>query len=82
MDLNFLIERKRIKLEDVIRMEEGSLKAQRDLLAACMVDGQGAYLEKDQAIDALNQLDLDQFNAAVAQFLEELSALPLPTKNR
>lgn len=82
MELNLLVDRERLEIGDLVGMEEGNIKAQRDVLASCLIDDNGQYLDKEDAIKILNKLNAKQFSDLVFQFMDELRSLPLPTKTR
>ena len=82
MELNLLVDRERLEIGDLVGMEEGNIKAQRDVVASCLIDDNGQCLDKEDAIKILNKLNAKQFSDLVFQFMDELRSLPLPTKTR
>ena len=79
MDFNLLVDRERLEIGDLIAMEEGSLKAQRDVLASCLTDENDVYLPKADAIAKLNKLNAKEFANLVKQMLEAMQNVPLAT---
>ena len=82
MDINLLVNRDKLNIGDLIAMEEGSLRASRDIIASCLTDDKNEYLSKEDAIEVINKLNANEFNKMAEQFMDELKALPLASKTR
>jgi hypothetical protein len=78
MDYNLDLNLKKIKLGDIIALQEGDLKAARSFIATCMVDDEGKSIEYNKAIELLNDVDLETFQGLVLQLTEAINKNPLP----
>jgi len=78
MDYELVLDLKKIKLGDIIALQEGDLKAARSFIATCMVDAEGKQIERDKAIELLNDVDLETFQGLVGQLSEAMNKNPLP----
>ena len=68
---------KKIKLGDLIDMEEGSLKAARNFVSSCMADKEGNPIERDKALEMLNMLDVESFSALITDLRARMNKSPL-----
>jgi len=72
------IDPKKIKLGDVIALQEGDLKAARSFVMSCMVDKDGQPFEKDKALELLNDVTIDEFQQLLSKVMEGMNKNPLP----
>jgi hypothetical protein len=72
MHLKFKLDPDRITLDQIIGMQDGDLKAMRDTLAACLVNGDGGYMEEEAARREIGSLKLSQVQEAAREFVEQV----------
>lgn len=73
-----------IALQALEKGRTPDMRGLRDLLAVFLVDDNGGYLPKEQATDAIEELDLEgieQAGQALSQAMSE-NELPKPRKKR
>jgi len=76
IEIKLKIDRKRYTVEDVVKVEEGSMRALYNLIAQSMVGSDGEYMDPDQARAILAKADMESFDILANRFVEELQALP------
>ena len=79
------IDKKRIKFGQLIAMQKGDLEATQNMIAQNMTCPSGEYLEKFEAIAALDELDGDQLDEVITKFnaaLEDVYQNAVPLANR
>jgi hypothetical protein len=72
MHLKFKLDPERITLDQIIGMQDGDLRAMRDTLAACLVNGNGEYMEEEAARREIGSLKLSQVQKAATEFVEQV----------
>lgn len=92
MKLNLHIQRKRLKVKDLLAIEDAAegrrpVHTVVDVVAKCMRDDEGNYLEKDNALEILSELDLEELDEVVAALKTEMerlqkSAVPPPNGSK
>jgi len=80
MKINLHIQRKRLKTKDLLAIEDASEGRRAvhtivDVVAKCMRDAEGNYLEKDVAVEILLELDLEELDEVVAALKSEMERL-------
>ena len=74
LKLKFVVDAGRITLDELINMQSGDLRAMRDVLAHCLVDETGEYVEYEEAKRSIGQIKLSEVKSTAAQFVEQLNA--------
>jgi len=77
MKINILLEPNRLTVGDMVELESGkfSTRFMRDFLARFVVDEQGEYLAKEKAVQAINELNLNELTETVQAFQREVVRL-------
>jgi hypothetical protein len=70
MQINIRIDKSRFKLGQLVKLEQGSIIAARDVIASSLHDGDGNYLPQEEALALLDDLNGEEFDEVCAQFLE------------
>jgi hypothetical protein len=70
MKLNLRYDRSRIKVGTWLEAEAGSVRATRDLVAACITNEDSEFLQPEAAQLALNDLTLEELDQAGAQLVQ------------
>lgn len=70
-------DRKRIKMGDVRKADEGSITHQMQLVASVMQDKNGMWLEKDKAFEILEEIDYDEFSKVYMRCIKAVASIPL-----
>ncbi len=89
MRLNIHIQKKRLKVRDMLAIEEAvegrrPFHAVMGIVAKCMQDGNGNYLDTEAAMQILEEFDLEDAEGIVQEFNEaikrmEKAAIPPPS---
>lgn len=87
MNINITIDKKRYKFSQLIKMQKGDLEVTQAVIAQNMTCPGGEYMEKDEAIAMLDELDGEQMDEVIAAFesaLEDVyqSAVPLQSRRK
>ena len=77
--LQFKVDPERIELGELIDMQDGNIKAMRDLLAHCLTNGNGEFMTDDEARKLVNKLKLSEIKNTVAEFVKQLGDKALPS---
>jgi hypothetical protein len=73
MNININISKKRIRMGDILDAQTGDVGAGMRLVASCMIDRAGEYINRDEAMAQLRELDAETFETEVmAKFMEAL----------
>lgn len=70
--LKFKVDPERITLGELIDAQEGKLAAMRDMLAHCLVDDAGDYVETEAAMRMVSGLKLSEVKDTVDGFVNQL----------
>lgn len=72
MKIRFVVDVERVTLDQTIGMQDGELRAMRDVLATCLVDENGEYVPFEQAQREIGALTLGQVREAANEFMAAL----------
>jgi uncharacterized protein YydD (DUF2326 family) len=73
MIIEFRIDKRRLTVDDLINIEEGKLRAVRDVMARFLIQD-GQYPEEAAAVKIIGSLDLEIFEEAAEKFRAAMMA--------
>jgi hypothetical protein len=82
------VERKRIKAGDLRKAQRDDIDANMRLIASCMVEPDGTFMDREKALAILDELDLEIIETEITPKLFEAvevarnATLPLPNARR
>jgi len=68
MSLTLKIDQDRFTLDDLIALEDKSMKALRDVLAKCVINDAGEFVTVDEGKRIIGALTMRELNGAISEF--------------
>ena len=75
--IKIALDPERLTVNDLVELEGGnlSIRTMRDLLARFVVDAQGKYLEHEEGVKVIGQLNMTELKEVTAQISKEVERL-------